>query len=270
MEGNSWLNLEGKTVIVTGGASGIGRAVAEELLSDGANVVVGDMNPVPPVFEGAKAGQFTYAVTNVTDAKSVNDMVETAVRTYGRLDGIVNNAGINIPRLLVDEGHQYELDEAVWDKVMGVNLKGVFLCAQAAARVMVRQGSGVILNMSSESGLEGSEGQSVYAASKNAVNSLTRSWAKELGKKGVRVVGVAPGVLEATGLRTPAYETALAYTRGITVEDLRAGYAKTSTTPLGRAGKLTEVASTVAFLLSERASYIHGVTLNVAGGKSRG
>ena len=117
----------------------------------------------------------------------------------------------------MDEGHQYELDEAVWDKVMNVNLKGVFLCAQAAAREMVRQGSGVILNMSSESGLEGSEGQSVYAASKNAVNSLTRSWAKELGKKGVRVVGVAPGILEATGLRTLAYETALAYTRGITI-----------------------------------------------------
>lgn len=135
---------------------------------------------------------------------------------------------------------------------------------------MVRQGSGVILNMSSESGLEGSEGQSVYAASKNAVNSLTRSWAKELGKKGVRVVGVAPGILEATGLRTLAYETALAYTRGITIEQLREGYAKTSTTPLGRSGKLTEVANTVAFLLSDRASYIHGVTINVAGGKTRG
>ena len=119
-------------------------------------------------------------------------------------------------------------------------------------------------------GLEGSEGQSVYAASKNAVNSLTRSWAKELGKKGVRVVGVAPGILEATGLRTLSYETALAYTRGITIDELRAGYAKTSTTPLGRSGKLTEVASTVAFLLSEKASYIHGVTLNVAGGKTRG
>lgn len=270
MEGNSWLGLEGKTVIVTGGASGIGRAVTEELLADGANVVVGDMNPEAPAFGGAKEGQFTYTVANVTDAGSVKRMVETAVSAYGRLDGIVNNAGINIPRLLVDEGQQYELDESTWDKVMGVNLKGVFLCAQAAARVMVKQGGGVILNMSSESGLEGSEGQSVYAASKNAVNSLTRSWAKELGRKGVRVVGVAPGILEATGLRTPAYEAALAYTRGITVEALRAGYAKTSTIPLGRSGRLSEVAGAVAFLLSEKASYIHGVTLNVAGGKTRG
>lgn len=266
----SWLGLENKTIIVTGGASGIGRAVSEELLADGANVVVCDVNPKAPVFENASENQMLYLTANVADQTSVDKMIECAVERFGRLDAIVNNAGINIPRLLVDEGQQYELDEGTWDKVMNVNLKGVYFCAQAAARVMVRQGSGVILNMSSESGLEGSEGQSVYAASKNAVNSLTRSWAKELGKKGVRVVGVAPGILEATGLRTPAYETALAYTRGLTVEELRAGYAKTSTTPLGRSGRLGEVANTVAFLLSSRASYIHGVTINVAGGKTRG
>lgn len=102
------------------------------------------------------------------------------------------------------------------------------------------------------------------------MNSLTRSWAKELGKLGIRVVGVAPGILEATGLRTISYETALAYTRGITVDELRAGYSKTSTTPLGRSGKLTEVADLVCYLASEKASYIHGVTYNVAGGKTRG
>ena len=265
----TWLNLKGKTYIVTGGASGIGLAVTKELLADGADVVVCDMNPNPPE-ELVKQDHVTYVVTDVTDAASVDSMVENTAKTYGKVDGIVNNAGINIPRLLVDEGGQYELDEAVWDKVMNVNLKGVFLCAQAAAREMVKQGSGVILNMSSEAGLEGSEGQSVYAASKNAVNSLTRSWAKELGKKGIRVIGVAPGVLEATGLRTLSYETALAHTRGITIEQLREGYSKTSTTPLGRSGKLTEVASVVAFLLSDRASYIHGVTINVAGGKTRG
>ena len=262
------LDLEvGDAVVVTGGASGIGKAVVEELLSDGAKVSVCDMNPNAPTYEN---GEVLYIPTNVTSKESVDAMVAKTVETYGHLDGIVNNAGINIPRLLVDEGHQYELDEAVWDKVMNVNLKGVFLCAQAAARVLVAQRSGVILNMSSESGLEGSEGQSVYAASKNAVNSLTRSWAKELGKKGVRVVGAAPGILEATGLRTLSYETALAYTRGITIEELRAGYAKTSTTPMGRSGKLTEVANTVAFLLSDRASYVDGVTLNIAGGKTRG
>ena len=267
---NTWLNLEGKTVIITGGASGIGYATVEEFIKDGANVVVCDINPTSPVFEGAKEGQVLYVPTDVTSRESVAAMVNAAVETFGKVDILVNNAGINIPRLLVDEAGQYELDEAVWDKVMNVNVKGLFFCSQEAARVMVKNGGGVIVNMSSECGLEGSEGQSVYAASKAAVNALTRSWAKELGKKNIRVVGIAPGILEATGLRTISYETALAYTRGITVDQLRAGYSKTGTTPLGRSGKLSEVASTVAFMASEQASYIHGVTLNVAGGKTRG
>lgn len=153
----SWLGLKDKVFIVTGGASGIGKAVVEELLADGAKVAVCDMNPEAPAFENAVEGQVLYLVTNVTNRESVDKMVADVLAAFGRIDGIVNNAGINIPRLLVDEGGQYELDEATWDKVMGVNLKGVYLCAQAAARVMVKQGSGVILNMSSESGLEGSE-----------------------------------------------------------------------------------------------------------------
>lgn len=267
--GRTWLDLEGKTIIVTGGASGIGAAVAMELLEHGANVVVCDMNPAAPEFP-AGASRISYIVTDVTSRASVDAMIAQTKEAYGAIHGIVNNAGINIPRLLVDETEQYELDEAVWNKVMDVNLKGVFYCTQAAARQMVRQGHGVIINMSSESGLEGSEGQSVYAASKNAVNSLTRSWAKELGKKGIRVLGVAPGILEATGLRTMSYETALAYTRGISVEQLRAGYKATGVTPLGRSGKLSEVANVVAFLCSDKASYVHGVTINVAGGKTRG
>ncbi len=265
----SWLDLEGKSIIVTGGASGIGYATVQELLADGAYVTVCDIAEKAPDFELGN-GKLLYVQTDITSKASVDAMIEKVVATFGGVDVIVNNAGINIPRLLVDEGNQYELDEAVWDKVMNVNVKGLFLCSQAAGRVMVKAGHGVIINMSSECGLEGSEGQSVYAASKNAVNSLTRSWAKELGKKNVRVVGIAPGILEATGLRTISYETALAYTRGITVDDLRAGYSKTGTTPLGRSGKLSEVANLVAFLASERASYIHGVTINVAGGKTRG
>lgn len=268
----SWLNLEGKTVIVTGGASGIGKAVAQEFLEVGANVVISDMAPEAPEMK-AEEGKFLYVRTDVTKLADVEAMVEKTKETYGTIDVLVNNAGINIPRLLVDPKDpkgQYELDEAVWDKVCNVNLKGVFFCAQSVGRVLAEKGSGVIINMSSESGLEGSEGQSVYAATKNAVNSLTRSWAKELGKQGVRVVGVAPGIMEATGLRTIAYESALAYTRGITVDDLRAGYAKTSTTPLGRSGKLSEVADMCVYLASDRASYVHGVTINVAGGKTRG
>lgn len=268
----SWLNLERKTVIVTGGASGIGKAVAQEFLNNGANVVVCDMNPNAPEFNEGN-GKVEYVVTNVASRESVEEMIAKAKATFGSIDIIVNNAGINIPRLLVDTKEQngkFELEELVWDKIMNVNVKGVFICSQLAAREMAIQGKGVIINMSSESGLEGSEGQSVYAASKNAVNSLTRSWSKELGKLGIRVVGVAPGILEATGLRTLEYETALAYTRGITVDELRAGYSKTSTTPLGRSGKLSEVADLVCYLASDRAGYIHGVTYNVAGGKTRG
>lgn len=270
----SWLELEGKTVIVTGGASGIGKAVAQEFLNNGSNVIVCDMNPNAPELDmNESSGKFIYTNTDVTSYDSVKEMIAKSKETFGKIDILVNNAGINIPRLLVDpkeENGKYELDEAVFDKIISVNVKGVFFCAQAVAREMVKQGFGVIINMSSESGLEGSEGQSIYAATKNAVNSFTRSWSKELGKQGVRVIGVAPGILEATGLRTIEYETALAYTRGITVDELRAGYSKTSTTPLGRSGKLSEVADLVCYLASKRASYVHGVTCNVAGGKTRG
>ena len=271
---SSWLGLKGKTAIVTGAASGIGKAVAQAFLDNGANVVVCDMNPNEPSFDiHADSGQMLYIVTNVTNADNVNEMVKQAVEKFGKIDILVNNAGINIPCLLADpkDPHgKYELNENVYDKVTGVNIKGVYLVAQAVVREMFKNNGGVIINMSSESGLEGSEGQSIYAATKNAVNSFTRSWAKELGKYNIRVVGIAPGIMEATGLRTLAYEEALAYTRGITVDDLRKGYSSTKTTPLGRSGKLTEVADAVAFLASDRASYIHGVTYNVAGGKTRG
>ncbi|MCF6466182.1 SDR family oxidoreductase [Clostridium sp. Cult2] len=268
----SWLRLEGKTVIVTGGASGIGKSIAEEFLNNGANVVVCDINPKAPEFS-TNNGKIMYMITDITKQDSVKSMVDKTLSVFGQVDILVNNAGINIPRLLVDptEAHsKFELDEIVFDKVVNVNLKGVFFCTQAVVREMIKKGSGVIINISSECGLEGSEGQSIYAATKNAINSFTRSWAKELGKLGIRVVGVAPGILEETGLRTVEYETALAYTRGIQVEELRAGYNKVSTIPLGRPGKLGEVADLVCYLGSDRASYIHGVTYNVAGGKTRG
>ena len=265
----SWLGLEGKSIIVTGGASGIGYAIAQELLWDGANVTVCDLGENAPEFEVGE-GKYLYVRTDVTKKESVDAMIAKVLETYGTIDVLVNNAGINIPRLLSDPAGKEELTEEIWDKVMNVNVKGVFFCSQAAVKVMQAKGSGVIINMSSESGLEGSEGQSVYAATKNAVNALTRSWAKELGRQGIRVVGIAPGILEATGLRTLAYESALSYTRGITVDQLRSGYSKTSTIPLGRSGKLSEVANLTAFLASDRAGYIHGVTINVAGGKTRG
>lgn len=221
-------------------------------------------------YEGHKGYQFWP--TDISSAKEVNHTVAEIIQRFGRIDGLVNNAGVNFPRLLVDEkapAGQYELNEAAFEKMVNINQKGVFLMSQAVARQMVKQHDGVIVNVSSESGLEGSEGQSCYAATKAALNSFTRSWSKELGKHGIRVVGIAPGILEKTGLRTPEYEEALAWTRNITVEQLREGYTKNAI-PIGRAGRLAEVADFVCYLLSERASYITGVTTNIAGGKTRG
>lgn len=269
----SWLALEEKVVLVTGAASGIGKTVVEGLLGANAKVAATDINDNKPDYTNESDESLLYTHLDVTNKEDVRNAIDKTIEKFGHLDAIVNNAGINIPRLLVDpkDPHgKYELDDKVIDLVTSINFKGLIYCAQEAARVFVDQGHGVIINMSSESGLEGSEGQSIYAATKNAVNSLTRSWAKELGKYNVRVVGVAPGILEATGLRTLDYEKALSYTRDITVEKLREGYKSTKTTPLGRSGKLTEVSNLVCFLASDRSSYIHGVTINVAGGKTRG
>ncbi|AEG41301.1 SDR family oxidoreductase [Lactobacillus kefiranofaciens] len=265
---NDWLNLEDKVYIVTGGSSGIGAAIVKELLGHGAKVVDADLNEPKEANEN-----LTFCHTDVTNRKDVETTVESTISELGRIDGVVNNAGINLPRLLVDDKKpesQYEMTEQDWAKMFAVNVKSVMLMSQAVGRHLVSQKHGVIVNMSSEAGLEGSQGQSIYSATKGAINGFTRSWAKELGKFNVRVAGVAPGIMEATGLRTPSYENALAYTRNITVDQLRAGYKSTTTTPMGRSGHLYEVADLVSYLLSERASYITGVTINVAGGKSRG
>lgn len=269
-----WLGLEGKVAMVTGGAQGIGKACCDGLAQVGVKVVVADVNEeaghaaAADMKQRFNRGQL-FAKVDVTNQKSVEGLVEATLQAFGRLDILVNNAGILIPRLLVDPAGKEELTEPIIDKQMMINQKGYFLCAQAASREMLKSGKGgVIINMASESGLEGSEGQSVYAATKGAIYSMTRSWAKEMGKYNIRVVGVAPGILELTALRTPEYERALAYTRGITVEELRSKYEKTSI-PLGRSGKLQEVANVVCFLSSERAGYIHGTTVNVSGGKSR-
>jgi sorbitol-6-phosphate 2-dehydrogenase len=269
------MDCNGKVAIVTGGASGIGRAIVVRFAEGGANVVVADINEKGGIelLEELKAInsnlKHLFVNTDVTNKESVDKLIGSTLTEFGHLDILVNNAGINIPRLLVDPAGQEELTEQIWDKVVMVNQKSAFLCAQAAARQMIKQGKGgAIINLASESGLEGSEGQSVYAATKAAMYSLTRSWAKELGKHNIRVVGVAPGILEATALRTPEYERALAYTRGITVEKLRSSYESVSI-PLKRVGTLAEVGEVVCFLASDAASYVSGTVLNVSGGKSR-
>lgn len=263
-----WLNIAGKTVVVTGASSGIGAAIVEELLEFDVNVANFD------IAEGdLKHDNLLFVKVDVTSREQVESGVQAVVDRFGTVDAVVNNAGINVPRLLIDPKNphgQYELDDATFEKITMINQKGLYLVSQAVGRILVEKKKGVIINMASEAGLEGSEGQSAYAATKAAVYSYTRSWAKELGKHNVRVVGIAPGIMEATGLRTLAYEEALGYTRGKSVDEIRAGYASTSTTPLGRSGKLNEVADLVAYYISDRSSYITGVTTNVAGGKTRG
>ncbi|MCH4168731.1 MAG: SDR family oxidoreductase [Streptococcaceae bacterium] len=265
---SDWLKISGKVVVVTGGSSGIGKAIVESLLKENVSVINLDIQ------QGELNNEnLLFIKTDVTSRAQVESAVKQGIEKFGTIDGVVNNAGINIPRLLIDPQNphgEYELSDDIFDKMVAINQKGLFLVAQTVGRILVEKKEGVIINMSSECGLEGSEGQSCYAATKAAVNGFTRSWAKELGKHNVRVVGIAPGIMEETGLRTLAYETALSYTRGITVEQLRKGYTNTSATPMGRSGKLSEVADLVSYYLSDRSSYITGVTTNVAGGKTRG
>ena len=263
-----WLNIDDRVFVVTGGSSGIGDAIVKDLINNHAKVVNADLK------EGKfKDDNLLFVETDVTKRDQVEHMVAAAKEKFGAIDGLVNNAGINIPRILTDPNEpdgQYVIDEANFDKMFTINVKSVWLCSSIIVKELVKQHKGVIVNMSSESGLEGSQGAGIYSGTKGAINGFTRAWAKELGQYNVRMIGVAPGVLEATGLRTLSYEEGLAYSRHQTVEQLRAGYTKTSTIPLGRSGKLSEVADLVTYFLSDRSSYMTGQTVNVSGGKSRG
>jgi len=272
----SRLDLTGKVAIITGGAAGIGKAIATAFVEEGVSLTIADIDAQTACGTVQELEQINSAVscifieTDVTDAASVAAMVRGTVSEFGKIDILVNNAGILVPRLLVDPQGKEELDEAIFDKTTAVNQKGVFLCAQAVAREMIARGEGgVIINMASEAGLEGSEGQSAYAGTKGAIYAYTRSWAKELGKYNIRVVGCAPAIVEKTGLRSAEYERALAYTRGITVEELRRSYEEVAV-PLRRAARLDEIANLVCFLASDMASYITGTVVNISGGKSRG
>ena len=263
----NWLGLEGRVVIVTGGASGIANHVVTTLKAADAVPVVVDV----AVETGQELSGAYCVKCDVTSKESVQAMADAVVAKYGKIDALVNVAGINLPRLLVDvrgERPEYELNDDSYNKMFDINVRGMVYCAQACVRQMLKQGGGVIVGMSSESGKEGSQGQSAYSATNSARDALIRSWAKELGPYHIRVVGIAPGIMEPTGLRSPAYNEALAYTRGVKVENLSTDYRKVI--PLGREGKLDEVGNLAAFLVSDRSSYITGTTINISGGKSRG
>lgn len=260
----NWLELDEKIYIVTGASNGVGKSIALSLTENNAKVVVCDIET--PTYD------CDFIKCDVTKKDEIEKLISYTTNKYGKIDGVINNAGINRPRLLVDakcENSEYELSEEDFDSMININLKGVFFLSQAVAKEFIKQNDGgIILNVSSEAGQEGSAGQSVYSATKGAINAFTRSWAKELGKYNIRVMGVAPGILEKTNLRTFEYDKALAYTRGVKRCDLGSDYSKVI--PLKRDGKLTEVADLVTYLMSNRASYLTGTTFNISGGKSRG
>jgi len=246
------MKLQDKVCIITGAGQGIGLATARRFAAEGAVVVVCDLRQAEvdaAVAECRKLGgpaQRTVGFTlSVTDRAQVDAMVAAVKAQFGRIDVLVNNAGIT------KDARLQKMTLEQFDAVIDVNLRGVFHCSQAVADTMVLQGSGVILNASSIVGLYGNFGQTNYAASKFGVIGFTKTWSRELGPKGVRVNAVAPGFV-ATHILDTIPEKVLAE--------------MTQEVPLHRLGKPEEIASVYAFLASDDASYVNGAVIEVAGG----
>lgn len=245
-------DLQGRVAIVTGAGKagkGIGQACALTLARAGASVVVASRTEAnaQSVAEDVRAagGQALALGVDVTAAESVDAMVAAAVKQFGRVDILVNNAG------MTRDGLMMRMPEDAWDSVLDTNLKGAWLCIKAVSRPMMKQRSGAIVNMTSIMGLTGNAGQTNYSASKAGLIGLTKSAAKELASRGVRVNAVAPGWIE----------TAMTAELG---EDTRTEMLKHI--PLARIGAPEDVAGAVLFLCSDAAAYITGQTLTVDGG----
>jgi NAD(P)-dependent dehydrogenase (short-subunit alcohol dehydrogenase family) len=229
--------IKGKSVVVTGGNSGMGRAIAQAFVADGARVLVGDVGgePLPDVI---------YRKTDVSQPQQVRELIELAVSRHGRIDVLVNNAGINGPLVPLAE----QTDASV-DAVLGINLKGVIYGLKYALIEMRKQRGGVIVNIASVQGIRPIyAGASIYAASKAAVVSLTRSAAHEYGQYGIRVVAIAPGPIDTPMLRAADPE-------GRIVDAV----------PLRRIGSGDDIANAVLWLSSDAASYVSGSLLTVDG-----
>ncbi len=240
--------LEGKIAIVTGGAQGIGFATARKFLDEGAAVAVCDVRKEAvdqAVAALSDRGPVCGYVVDVTRRDQVDAMVAGVKEKFGRIDVLVNNAGITLDARL------QKMTEDQFDKVVAVNLKGTYNCAQAVADTMVAQGSGVILNASSVVGIYGNFGQTNYAATKFGVIGFVKTWARELGPKGVRCNAVAPGFVATTILSTIPLKV---------LEQM------TERVPLRRLGTPEDIANAYAFLASDEAAYINGAVIEVAGG----
>jgi len=236
--------LDGKICIITGGGRGIGYATAVKFAEEGAKVVIAEFDEDTGQKAADDVGGF-FIQTNVVDKSSVNSLFEKVMTEYGCVDVLVNNAGILMDGTLV------KMEEDQFDAVINVNLKGVYLCGRGAATIMKEQGSGVILNASSVVAHNGNYGQTNYVATKAGVIGMTKVWARELGKDGIRVNAIAPGFI--TTEMTAQMPEKIIKMMGEKV-------------PVKRWGEPEDVANAYCFLASDEASYISGMVLNVDGG----
>lgn len=242
--------LNGRVAIVTGAGQGIGRGVALCLARAGARIVVNDTAPdriAQTVAAVEEIGTQALGVqTNVTQASEVERLVQETLSRFGKIDILVNNAGVVVVKSITDQ------TEADWDKVLNVNLKGVFLCCHRVVQEMIKQKQGAIVNIASIAAFHYTVPHIPYAASKAGVVALTRDLAYEVARHGIRVNAIAPGPIE-----TPMMSNAL-------TPQQKEGYAKQ--VPLGRLGQPHDIGNAVVFLVSDEASFITGTTLPVSGG----
>ncbi|MFJ7183725.1 3-oxoacyl-ACP reductase FabG [Lysinibacillus xylanilyticus] len=239
------MRLNNKVAIITGAANGIGYAAAERFIEEGAFVVIADFNEDAGVSAAEHLGdQALFVQVDVADRESVKNLVATVIEQMGRVDILVNNAGITRDAMLT------KMTEDQFQQVLDVNLAGVFHCTQEVIPHMIAAGGGKIINTSSVSGVYGNVGQTNYAATKAAIVGMTKTWAKELGRKGINVNAVAPGFTE-TDMVKKMPENVLAQMRSVV--------------PLQRLGTPRDIANAYLFLASDEASYVHGHTLHVDG-----
>jgi 3-oxoacyl-[acyl-carrier protein] reductase len=243
------MRLKDNVAIITGAGQGIGQATAVKFAKEGAKVAACDINrasvdsTVRLISEtGAEAIGF---VVDVTNKDSITGMVEGVMARWGRIDTLVNNAGI------VDDAQFRKMTEDQFDRVIDVNLKGVYNCTKAVVDIMLAQSSGCILNASSIVGLYGNFGQTNYAATKFGVIGMMKTWARELGRKGIRANAICPGFIE-----TPILASMPPKIKKMMEERV----------PMGRLGRPEEIAATYAWLASDEASYINGAVIEVSGG----
>jgi len=252
------MRFNDKVVVVTGGANGIGRSVAEQFAKEGARVAIWDLaDEVGEKLASEINGRNEVALyrhVDVTQTEDVDAAVEKLIGEWGRIDILINNAGVLRDSQLVkvkDGEIQKRMSDEMFDMVIDVNLRGVFICTRAVSPYMIQQQSGVILNATSVVGLYGNFGQTNYVASKAGVIGMTKVWARELGRYGVRVNAIAPGFI--------ATEMVMAMPEKI-LDGMK------QHTPLGRLGEPQDIANAYAFLASDQASFISGIVLSVDGG----